>query len=220
MLNGPRVRSLATLPLAAIMACGGPALREPTLTPPAGWSPEDSGLPDDAAEALRLSRAELESTGLRRTFWPRALDASVAELESRGLVASDGPCGPTISAWIKSIPLNHPILAAERAIELGSDGTPMAEWPLPVYSEIAGVDGDRLLVPLRFWPDATTPVPAMAISPTGAMSIVAIVPEANSEVFPCPAILSFGDSAYLRCMFLIDRSSRERRRVAYEAPCT
>jgi hypothetical protein len=210
--------AFASLSLAAMLACGAPALPEPRLAPPTGWTSEDNVLPD-AAEALRLSVAQLESSGLRRTFWPRE-SVSAAELESQGLVVADGPCGPTVSAWIKSVPVEHAILVSERAIELADDGTPMVIWPIPVYSEVAGVDGDRLLVPLRFWPDASAQVPAMAISPTGALSIVAIVPEASAEIFPCPTIGSFGDSAYLRCVIYLDRSSRERRRIAYELPCT
>lgn len=207
------------LMVVALSACGGSTRPAPMLQPPAGWSFEASRLPEDTDAAVAQAKAELETTGLRRSFWPRDPER-VSELRGQGLVVSEGPCGPTISAWVKVVPIDDPILAAERALELDAEGAVLAEWALPVNSVVGGIDGDQLLVPFRFSDDSSAAVPSMSIARDGTIGVLAIVPTSDPEPFSCPLLTRYGRSAYLRCMILPDRSSQERRRVAYELPCT
>jgi hypothetical protein len=209
---------LLELALALIGACSGPSV-EPVFTPPTGWSPGSATIPATPSDGMRQWTSELNSYGLLRSFWPAA-EASVAELEARGLQVFDGPCGPTVAAWVKALPQDHPVITTETAVELDARGEVVSEWPLTLNGVVAGIDGDRLLVPFRFWPDRSTPIPALAITSSGALSIVAVVPQLDTETFPCPSITAFGNSAYLRCMILVDRSSNAERRIAYQLPCT
>ena len=209
---------LPGLAVLLVGACSGRS-PEPVFTPPSGWSPGSATSPENPTDGLRQWTSELNSYGLLRSFWP-ATQASLAELEARGLVVFDGPCGPTVAAWVKALPLTHPIISTELALELDARGEIVSEWPLAVNSVVAGIDGDRLLVPFRFWPDQSTPIPALAITPSGDLSIVSVVPQLDTETFPCPSITAFENSAYLRCMILVDRSSNAERRIAYQLPCT
>ncbi|HET9947545.1 MAG TPA: hypothetical protein VFQ22_01340 [Longimicrobiales bacterium] len=217
--------AVVVLALPALLAgCGGRGLHEPVLVPPPGWEPDAPAAIDDpdedAEEAARRLEEELDGYGIHASFWPREPER-VGELQREGIVVSEGPCGPTVDAWIRSVPREHPVIASERAVELDARGATLTDWPLPLHSVIGGVEGDRILVPLRLDADPASRVPALAIRPDGELDVTAIVPDTHEAVpFECPSIERFGDSDYLRCLIYPDRETGRERRIAYQAPCT
>jgi hypothetical protein len=109
-------------------------------------------------------------------------------------------------------------LGPELVVELDKSGTTIRRWGMPVDTMVAGVVGDRIIVPLS---DAHAGAKALSISSSGALASATIPASAPfGQVRRCPSIKAFEGSSYLRCFEFRDLKSGEVRNIAYQAPCT
>ena len=129
-------------------------------------------------------------------------DVAVARVSQLPLPGAGGPLEP------------------ELAVELGETGEVLRRWPLPVDLIVAGVAGDRILVPLAPMLTAATDR-AILISPDGAVAPTTVPPGLTTPALHvCPVIPDFGESEYLRCWEFRDLSSGQVWRLAFQGPCT
>jgi hypothetical protein len=132
-------------------------------------------------------------------------------------------CGGDIAvARVSQLPLPgvRGTLQSELVVELTETGVVVRRWPMPADLIVAGVKQDRILVSLAPMVGENFDG-GILISTRGDVS-TALVPRDVSEpqLYTCPRIPEFGDSAYLRCFEFRDLETGATRRIAYQEPCT
>jgi hypothetical protein len=111
---------------------------------------------------------------------------------------------------------NESPLGPELVVELDKSGTTIRRWGMPVDSIVAGVVGDRIIVPQS---GTHAGAKALSISSSGALASTT-VPESAGQARKCPSIKAFEGSTFLRCFEFRDLRSSEVRNIAYQGPCT
>jgi hypothetical protein len=172
------------------------------------------GLLGQAPQALQDSataaNAEARRIGLRFSVWPAndsvVFDTTVFEMR-------DHPCGATLSARFKTIPVKNPIVDPERLVEFDSAGRPMVEWRAPTDRYPVGLQGDELFV-------SHGETFFLGIRPSGEYRIVPRVALPEPADLSCPTRELFPKSAYARCRMFADLASGKQRRLGFEGPCT
>lgn len=134
--------------LAAIVfvtACRGEQLPDTGLVIQSepDWAVLNDSLPADPGAQASILEAYRQRSGLPMLFRP-ALDSAL--LARAGIVVHDHACGPVVSAFVKSIPQEHPTLATQFALEVDSAGNALQRWELPLGVVVMGVSGSDLLV--------------------------------------------------------------------------
>lgn len=146
-------------------------------------------------------------------FWvkPGAIDQL-----GRESVNEDHPCDPVALVAVRRIPqVDDPLLDSELVIEFDEAGDLLESWRIPVDSDVAGIAGSELIVSVKQEPPET-----IFISPNGRFRLATPADMEDGRLIDCPALLEFGDSAFLRCREFRDSEDGRLRRLAYQGPCT
>jgi hypothetical protein len=145
--------------------------------------------PDSAARALESYRQRL---GLPFLFSVR--DSASAAARAGVTIDEEGtPCGASLTAFMRSLPVDHPLLVPTAAMEFDSTGRVLRRWPLPgdadFHEMVRGVVGDELIVDYR---DRDSVY--LRITPGGAYRVSAEPPPPlEGELW-----IEVADSTYLR----------------------
>lgn len=166
--------------------------------------------PADRAEAARMN-SERSSRGLELAFLPTSESVHV---DTTRYVIDEHPCGFSVRARLRRIPLRHAVLRPETAVEYAPSGAIRRRWAYPSDMLPVAIEGDALLVA---FPEAST---ALAVRPDGTFEVFPrlAVPQPRAE--PCPRLAAFAESAYASCALIPDAATGEARRIAYEGVCS
>ena len=171
---------------------------------------------DPTALAHALDRYR-EAYGLPLSFWPRS-NADSSQLTPLHL--DDHPCGRSLRAFVRAIPLGHPILEAERVLEIDSAGRELRRWAMPIDRLVSGLRGNELLTPAWLTSQDSLGRTILAIMPDGRFRGIADTGPGAPEPFDCPPLSDFKGSDYVGCWLVRDLVTRQPRRLAYQGPCT
>ena len=160
--------------------------------------------------------------GLLLRFWA----GEGAERDPRVVKLTDHCCCTGHIAIARTARLPSPAatgpLQSELVVEFDGTGAITVSWPLPVDLYVAGVRGERILVPLAPIEDAGSDR-AVLISPDGAVRLTTMPGSLAEPVWvSCPDAIQhrWGGSAYVRCFEFSDLETGRARRLAFEGPCT
>ena len=183
--------STAVLLIAAVMACDAPTAKTHTpggrrvVVAPrtdtalvqhrADWDVFAKALPADPSAAASAIERYRQRYGLPLDFF---VDARLPDSLRRtlGSLNDESQCGATVTAFVRSIPVRHPLLSTSPVIELDSAGRTLREWRLGSDAEywdpIVGVTGSELVVGLQFAPRGVY----MRLQPSGSYRVSAEPP--------------------------------------------
>ncbi len=183
------------------------------------WVEFREQLSKDPNEALRQLQAFRDDHGVAVEFWVEE-GVSDEQLEALGWYPWDGPCGPTVIAFVQRMPMEHPLIAGDTVLELSAEGHVLQGWTVPANQVHIGLDGDRVLVPIYGGHFNWGVAPHLSIAPDGRFELVLADSGLEGSPYQCPALTAFAGSVYVGCWIVKDRSSGEERFVAYNGPCT
>ena len=208
-----------TKPLSVAIALCLLTLQGVAQTPATGplraeWDSVASHLPPGLKAAAALESFRLRH-GLFFTLWA---DSTV---DPTRYPLDDGPCGSVASTFAATLPLTTHPLSVELALEVDSSGHVLRRWPIPLDTRIDGIDGDVLLVPYQVWTGTESTVAGeLAIRPSGSFQVLPVPTVPTAPDIGCPPIAIFAASAYTTCQRFLDRTTKKRRLIAYQIPCT
>jgi hypothetical protein len=212
------MRALAPWLIAGLLACSGAdqvASRRP-VQERGDWEGFRDRLPTDPRAAAAALEQYRERHGLLLTFWPRD---GAPEALMQGLTTHPHPCGESLQAFVKAIPHDDPVLDAELVVEFDEAGRVVRRWRIPIDVMVAGVRGDRVLVPAGIGRHGENLDSLyLAVAPDGDYEVVADVASDPGQPFDCPELTEFQGSDYLGCWRFHDGASV--RRIAHQYVCT
>jgi hypothetical protein len=181
----------------------------------ADWRRTIASLPQDPYEAAAALNAAYGRAGIPLTYWMKQEIADTLRESPPDLAWFEHPCGPTALVQAPTIPAPDNRLDSEYAVELDSTGRELRRWPLPIDHFPIGIVDNRLIINLHL---GTRHDVGLVVAHTGEY---AVRPFAwpPMKVVPCPPYEGFGDSAYFRCVQVLDEKGSHRV-IGYQGPCT
>lgn len=226
-----RARAVALALSLLLAACGRDETQaRPASSTPASSSPEAASAsatpqPADAATEMPQAAAASPSAPTSANASTHAPTFDFVFSTRRGedakdpriLSWEDSPCGVGPLARVDRMPIDDPVLLPDRVVEFDDGGKERKRWGKPYEAEVLGLEGDRLMFRVHghahaYWTDPQGRIGTLA-GDAGAR------PERQAPIVDCPALPSFGESAYLYCSAIVDDAQRTRR-LAWEGPCT
>lgn len=175
------------------------------------WAAVIGSLPPDPGAQARILEAYRQQHGLPLLFPAGHDSAAIARL---ALVVTDHACSPAISAFVQTIPHDHPVLGTRFVLEVDSVGNALLRWEVPLDVSVLGVSGIELLV-------SPGPRPAdvhFRIRPDGSFTVgagrVVVDPVGVWPQGTCP---NRPDLAELLCEEF--RDDGRRRMLLHPPPC-
>lgn len=145
-----------------------------------------------------------------------AKDARVVRMEE------DGPCGGGPVLRVNSIPLNDPMVEPDFVVEFDKDDKEIRRWGVPYGSQIAGMEGDRLIFQSHYSDDGGGRL--LWTDSHGLLGQMIYPVDSSwrglSANIQCPALPAFEHSHYVGCHAFSDLKSGAERHLAWEDPCT
>ncbi len=208
----PTLLVLAIVTAACVRSSGEDAL----VAARADWQDFITRLPGDPAAAAAALDTYGRRNGLPMSFM---LAPDAPEEMVKAFTVNPHPCGESVTAFARAVPASHPVADPDLVVEFDAAGREVRRWSVPADAMVAGVRGDRVLVPpTELGVDLERTPLYLAVATDGSYRVVT-GEFREGQPIECPALEPFAGSDYLGCARFTDDAGRERR-LAFQFPCT
>ena len=174
---------------------------------------EQTATPEKSDKQVAMTPPPPAKTPMDLRFWIN--EGATAEKDSRIVEILDHPCGAVATLRVDAIPEPTDTIDVDRIIEVGPDGSEIANWRVPTDSFHVAARGELIGVSdnsaLSIW-----------VNPVGMLYTMNIAERRtpDPELVECPDVEHFRNSAYLQCYHLTDSATGKARLFAAEGTCT